>query len=61
MPSSLFTGQFRVTVSDFVPLRDSVVADVLILIFLRGITQSAFKCSKLTIETLEQVVKYVQS
>ena len=24
-------------------------------------TQSAFTCSKLTIETLEQVVKYIQS
>ena len=26
-----------------------------------GTTQSAFTCSKLTIETLEQGVKYVQS
>ena len=28
---------------------------------LKKLTQPAFTCSKLTIETLEQVVKYVQS
>ena len=29
--------------------------------FLKGLTQSAFTFSKLTMETLEQGVKYVQS
>ena len=29
--------------------------------WLKAITQSAFTCSKLTIETLDQGVKYVQS
>ena len=31
------------------------------LIFLKYITQPVFTCVKLTIETLEQSVKYVQS
>ena len=29
--------------------------------YVKALTQPAFTCSKLTIETLEQVVKYVQS
>ena len=31
------------------------------ILFHEGIAQPAFTCSKLTIETLEQGVKYVQS
>ena len=37
------------------------VAQVVILIELGLLTQSAFACSNLTIETLEQGVKYRQS
>ena len=35
--------------------------ECLLLTIFKAITQPAFTCSKLTIETLEQGVKYVQS
>ena len=46
-------GSFRVNVNTIKIGKSSSVVVV--------ITQSAFTCSKLTIETLEQSVKYVQS
>ena len=43
-------------------MKDATVGDIIIILFktlIPGSIQSAITCSKLTIETLEQGVKYV--
>ena len=64
-PNSLisnFTNIFSRTNPESVPsTAQNFFCAVIILSFGLKISQPAFTCSKLTIETLEQGVKYVQS
>ena len=54
-------SKHRLNISNHVTCIVNPGAKIFEEIFLMASTQSAFTCSKLTIETLEQDVKYVQS
>ena len=58
--SKLFTCQLGLTLGS--KLIDNCLCIIVIAcLYINSISQPAFNCSKLTIETLEQGVKYVQS